>query len=405
MKTKILFALITLNILFNLKIYAQAPIYSTEDQPIWQYIKVEGTGDRIGRVLTSEDGRVYGRPIYLGLDRSYINNQLWRVEKVTSNAAMIINKSTGKKMDVEYDASLKIRVVKESDVSSTNWRFQKYGNYYNMRIITEPEEGTKGTVMALMAPSTSRRNYILTFDVTSNYADANAKFEFIKFDTSLPYLSNDDREVWYLIKSAKPGMENNYVTAIANPTDLYIKFMLTSKEENNFNQYWKLVKVNDDVNNLNYYIQNKGTQEIISTKVILDRYFYVQNTNNIQEDHGWILNSIGSGQYEIQGKDGKVVRYLNAASFEEKSDTYIPEFSKDTGFAWSFERVSGEVGVKNPINSNLKTYSENGCIYVYGVDDYTVKNIYGSLVEKNATLSTGIYFVTANGETIKVLVK
>ncbi|MCC8145649.1 MAG: RICIN domain-containing protein [Bacteroidales bacterium] len=405
MKTKKTLVVLILSIIFGMKIYAQAPVYSTAENPVWQYIQVIGTTDRMDRVFTAEEGRVYGRPMYTGLDRTSIDKQLWRLEKVTSTSIMIVNKATGKKLDVEYDSSLRLRVAILNDSPSTNWRFQRNGNNYNMRMLTEPAEGTAGNILAYQGISTSRRNYIIMFDAASKNSDLNAQFQFITFNNSLPVESND-KEVWYFIKSAKPGMENQCVTAIANPTDPYIKFNLAAKEASNPNQYWKFVKVTEDEENLHYYIQNKATREIISTEIILDKYFYVQNTTDMQEGYGWQFISINKEQFELRGKDGTAVRYLNAASSDTKSETYLAGRSENTGFAWTFEWAEGEVGITNPvINEEIRVTSEEKRIIVFGTDDYTVWNIYGSQVGKNVALPTGIYLVVINGEARKVIVK
>ena len=408
MKTKILLSVIILGAFFGIRVEAQAPIFSTAENPVWQYIQVIGMDDSADRMFTvEEDETVHGRPFYAGLDRSEVDKQLWRFERLTSTSYLIINKATGKKLDISYDAALRIRIATVSEVPSTNWRFQKTTDYYNMRAITEPTTGTAGNNLAFQTNgSITRRDYIIMFEASDKRTNDNALFKFLSFGTNLPEESKGNKEPWYFILSSKNGLTNQCITSIANPTDPYIKFTLATKEPNNENQYWKFIKKNNDPTDYRYDIQNKGTGEIISTKVILDRYFYVQNTNQPDENEGWQLNILADEQYELFGKDGQVLRYLNASSTEEKSETYIGK-SQNTGFAWSFEYIEGGTSIKLPETNinDIIVYSENKRIYIEGAENYTVRNIYGSLVNKEGTLETGIYLVTINGETRKVLVK
>lgn len=410
MKTKVLIISFILGVLFSMKMYAQAPSYSTPEEPIWQYIQVVGSaGSVANRVLTAEDGKVYGRPIYLGLEPSLIDKQLWRIELATKTTVMFVNKATGKKMDVAYgdletSPNNKFRMAILSDNPSTDWKFKVDKGNYNIIMVKEPTEGTKGNTIAFQSTA-FYRGYIIMFESQSRQSEDNAYFQFFNFNANRPQPSVNGNDVWYFIKSLRPEMADQCITAITNPTDPAIKFTIAPKGTGNDNQYWKFVKVNDDADDIRYFIQNKGTGDVISTKVILDRYFYVQNANDLHSELGWEIKIINEEQFEIQGMDGKVIRYLNATASGERSDTYVAGKSKDTGFAWTFEWIEGKVSLVNPEMGEVKVYSENKRIYVEGTDNYTVRDIYGSPVRKNETLPIGIYLVTINGETTKILVK
>ncbi|MDH8701279.1 hypothetical protein M2138_000620 [Dysgonomonadaceae bacterium PH5-43] len=405
MKTKVLFLSIVMCFTFGMKVSAQKFVSSTEADPVWQYIQLVGTGSRAGLVMTAEEGVVFGRKMYNGLDSSIKNTQLWRIEKATTTSYSIINKATGKKLDVVYDTSLKIRkAVLADNASTTNWRFQMKSNNYTIRMMTEPEEGVAGSIYAHITTSISRKNVIM-FGASSVTDESNGRFVFITAGVS-PEESKDNNEIWYFIKSAKTGNANKCITAIENPTESVV-FSVSDKNVADDNQYWKFVLTSNSTQQANgiyaYQIVNKGTGTTISSEVILDRYFYAQAATE-NDSIAWGLNLLGNGQFEIVSVGAEVDKYLSATTSGDDS-YYYSGSSLDSSFAWTFEWAQG-TGLSVPENViDFGVYSESKRIYVVGAEDYTVRNIYGSIVNKTNALDSGIYFVTVGGVTKKVLVK
>ena len=396
---------ILLLVLFRVNLWAQ-PESSTKEAPIWYYIQVVGENDRANRVFTydSSDEQVYGLPKHISLERPLIDTQLWRFER---NGLMmdIINKASGKKLDVTYNSSLRLRVAAGSDEPSTKWRLYASGNYYNIRSTVEPEGGTSGTTYAFQAPSSAKLNYIIMFEAAEQRTNVNALFSFVKFNDNLPKKSTDDNDIWFFILSAKPGNEDKCITVVSNPTDPEVKCSIEPKDKNNENQYWKFVEVEDG--SVKYHFVNKGTGKIISTDVVFDKYFYAQYTDQIVKSNGWSIIPIEDGQYEIKGiTNDNIVRYLYANTTNERTANHTNNV-KNTGFAWSFYWIEGgttNIDEMNP-DSGFYAYSENNKIVVIGADDYVIRNIYGIEFNKDSYLNTGIYLVTANGKTKKILVK
>jgi hypothetical protein len=83
---------------------------------------------------------------------------------------------------------------------------------------------------------------------------------------------------------------------------------------------------------------------------------------------------------------------------------YEAKNAKDSGFAWLFRKISDDNAINAQSEDALKISVMNGQIFVNS-ENYTVTTIHGSAVKKNASLPSGVYFVTANGKTSKVLVK
>ena len=88
----------------------QLPMISTSSNPIWYYIQVKGTDDvREELVFTVDGTEVYGRAMLDDVSNPLtVSNQLWRFEDAGENYFSIINKSTGQKIDVAYDATRSI---------------------------------------------------------------------------------------------------------------------------------------------------------------------------------------------------------------------------------------------------------------------------------------------------------
>lgn len=400
MKQKVLFTAFMLSIFFCFTVKAQAPEPSTEANPKWYFIQVLGEDTRANRVFTSDNDLVVGQERYRTMDLTKLDKQLWRLESSGINYA-IINKSTGKKLNVSYNANSKLRVASLSNEPSTLWRLIKNGSNYNIRMVTQPSEGTSGEIYATQS---NKLSYAVIFG--SSTSDANARFKFVAYNDYIPEISTDSKTVWYNIITGKTGSNGKCITNIANPSDPDIKFSIEDVKDNNDNQLWKLIRKSAEADDERVQLVNKASGRIISPEAIYNEYYYAQFTNNMDEGKGWQINFMESGQCEIYGtaKDG-TTRYLNAASANEKPETYIPGYSENTGFAWSFKKAGSGTSILEIDNSNVIIYSNNKRIYVEGANDYTIRNIYGVTLSNTIDLTTGVYLVTVKGKTTKVLVR
>lgn len=391
-------------VFFQQKAFAQLPEVSTASDPIWYYIQVLGIDDdREGRVFTVEGTTVSGRKIVNSTNLAEVNLQLWRFEKSGDNY-IIINRATGQKADITYDATRTISHISLSDNPITEFKITELGDYYNIIITNIASGGKADEIYAHQANKggDGKRDYVIMM-VGNDYANAlNSSFSFVLFEDFEIEYSTNDSEVWYNIVSAKEEYKNQSIADNTNATNPEYAFTINNTLSDARNQQWKIIKRSD---NLVEFI-NRETNNVIVTKSEMNgAYNITQFAINTENSSGWNLTYLGSGQYSISGEEEDLVtRFLNASVADDAPDVYNAKEAKDSGFAWQFKKPE-TVSINNPGGSDVKIYSINGYIFVEGADDYTINNLMGTPVKPNSQVPTGVYIVTVNGATTKILVK
>ncbi|MCC8145462.1 MAG: hypothetical protein LIO93_03270 [Bacteroidales bacterium] len=409
MKNKFLMLLVIVTVAFQQKVFAQLPQVSTEGSPVWYYIQVKGSAnDREDRVFTIEGDRVFGRKI----SSSLTNSQLWRFEKEGEAYVIISQTGVTKKLDVTFDKDKKIRCLSVSENPTTKFEIAtnqgSLTKYYSIKVTVPPSEGTAAEVYAHQANAGGLRDYDIMLVDEEFYAGDNSAFAFVAYaDLNLEY-STDITWVWYTIHTNKEGISNKCLTDASVALNSAMKVAVEDYRENDASQLWKLVLTNSRIN-----FVNKATGNVIQTKSdIADDiiYNYTQLTGNADDSKGWTLNYIGIGQYSISGvEEDNITRYLNATTENTTPDEYDQNNLGFTSFAWKFVRRGGGTIISIPDikedDATLQPYSVNRRVFVKGTDDYVVRNIQGIIVNKDAELPIGVYLVTVNGKTTKLLVK
>lgn len=394
------------------------PMTSSSENPYWYYIQVKGSdSERFDRVYTVDNDQVYGRALSAATSLEELDKQLWRFENLGSSIA-IINKATGKKLDITYDTDKKINVGLISDDPSTNWILEESAtsNYYNIKAET-PFAGRTNYIYSHQANNYGSRNYVVMFETSSYKANANSLYKFVYCDYTIPQTSIGGNEYWYTILSKKSGFTSHCITDVTGENLSDIKFKVSELEKGNYNQQWKIV----DVNETEKQFINRATGNVIQTETVYNCFYYAQPGTYSNDINGWIMNYIGDGQYELSGYDQNGVRiYMNATSGTAETDTYIDDSSRDSGFAWEFKKVkniplntvqqiviSAPTGLDSSLEQfkDISIYVSNHKVYVDGADQFTVRNIYGTMMDCKSELPVGIYLVTVNGKTTKILVK
>jgi hypothetical protein len=388
--------------IFSQNIMAQLPDVSTAANPVWYYIQVQGDPDgRADRVFTADGTNVMGRAIVVSTADADVSKQLWRFEKDGSNY-VIINKSTGKKLDIVYSSSLSARVATLNDNPTTRWQLEAFNGYYTIKATVAPSGGTTDKIYAHQASNwDGKLNYAIIFESTQYYHTPNSLFQFVFYQSANLELSDDTHEIWYQIASVKHPTK--CITDVVNQNHPEVKFAIEDATENNSAQQFKLVKKSTTDSKLHFI--NRSTGNLIQTSSVFNApYSYTQFTTEKSTSSGWTANYLGSGQYEISGVETEgVTRYLNASSNNADPDMYIENESKDTGFAWMLKKVN-TTGINSSTQDNIRIYATNHHVIVEGTDNYIVRTIQGIPVNPAAELPTGIYLVTVNGKTTKVLV-
>lgn len=404
MKKKSLITGLVLSLLFCLNAVAQNPDASTASNPKWYYIQVVGSGTTANRVLTVVDNTVVGQPLSLN-NLSLLNCQLWRLELVPSVGYLIINKSTGKRLSVTYDTATQQRIAIASADASTCWRYGLQTNNSGFYLNLASETGLDGTAGTIYLQQTATSpNYGLIFTGSANRTGVNTTFNFAS--SNIPVASTEDDVVWMYIQNNKTG---KYLTdAVASSQDnAYFTLDVLKTDGNETVQQWKLVP---KTGGNSMALINRATGNIVGTNTVFDRYYYLQYTNDPEDEDGWNYELISNGQYAVSTTDANgIVKYWYATTPDQPTESYVKDYAYNSAYAWIFSWASEEIitGINPPqvLPDNIRVYSNDKRIYVEGCNDYKIITIYGTPVNQNAGLPVGVYLVITKDRTIKVLVK
>lgn len=319
------------------KAQSALPNISTADNPAWYYIQVKGSdSERSGRVFTAlDDGQVGGRAkIDEPGGSATQDKQLWRFEK-SGNDYTVINKATGTKLSLGYDAGKGVRVMFHNSNSNITWNFISYNGRYLIKA-TSNVESIGGNAAELYAHQANNynnvRNYVIMFVSTDWYHAEDSQFEFITWVNSALPVSTDENTVWCSITNVNPAYQN-YCLADASERGKPYAFSLDPKSDSD-TQRWKLVQIGQK-----YHIINKATGNVIKQASTSDgKYNYTQSAPGVSESSGWSITYLGDGQWEITAVESdNNRRYWCASSVgNEYPDMHINGYSKGTSFAWRF---------------------------------------------------------------------
>lgn len=209
MRKKRLILLVALGFTASMQLAAQLPEVSTADNPKWYYIQVLGSDTRVGRVFTAEGSKVYGREISASIDPDVTSKQLWRFEKNANGSYVIVNKSTGLQLDLDYDASQETGHAALAKTASVTFKLNKIGDYYQF----ESSKSAPSTPAAELYLHQGNAGYdflIITVDTTWGSGD-NSKFSFKPFvDYSIEY-SDDKTETYYQLTNASKDFNGQVI--------------------------------------------------------------------------------------------------------------------------------------------------------------------------------------------------
>ncbi len=383
-------------------IWGQLPEVSTAENPQWYYLQVEGSGsNREGLAFTVTGSFITGDAINTS-NQSVKDRQLFRFEKAGDGNYFIISKSANKRVDVANNTVVNEPGLGLSDDGVTFIIRQIPGtHYYNMEVTRIPSLGNSGTKYVHQANQGTPRAIILT--TTTWYQGDNSQYAFVPEEQINLEYSTASNEVFYRIKSGQPNHQNICITDNSSEGDFNL--VLQENIEKSDKQLWKLVqKPGARVD-----IINKETGNIIHTKSdIGDLFNKTIFTQDADESNGWAMKYHRAGQYIISGveEDG-ITRYWTFTTVGATPQQYNEENLSFSGYTWKFEKVKTDMtAVTNPKDGKLiEVAVKDRRIFVNGYDDFSVRNIQGSILNKEIQLPVGIYLVTVEGQTVKVLVK
>ncbi|MCC8145785.1 MAG: hypothetical protein LIO93_04950 [Bacteroidales bacterium] len=398
MKNKLLLLMWIVSAIFQQEVFAQLPEISTADNDAWYYIHVGVNGScREDRVFVAKGTTVFVETLNKASDA-----QLFRFEKQNNNY-FIINKSTSKRLYVGKVDNEECLTLSDA---GTEFKLDPLADHYFNITATKTPTGDDAT-KKWAHQSNSGSSYKIILVNTSWSSGENSQFSFIPYeDMNLEY-SDAKTNVWYTINSSEKGADPvKCMTDVSTSTNSTIKIAVEEAQENNSYQLWKLVKKGSLTN-----FVNKATGNIIQTQSNISEpnimYNYTQLTTDEADSKGWSLKHIRAGQYAIYGvEEDNITRYLTVTTEGVEPGIYDPNNLIFSKLAWKFNKVSTETSLPEIYEKDdIRIYSENKKIVVTGADNYTIRNIQGIVVNRNIELPVGIYLVTVEGKTTKVLVK
>ncbi|MGC3978567.1 MAG: hypothetical protein QM751_10275 [Paludibacteraceae bacterium] len=406
MKKKYAITIFCITLSFIVRSYAQQlPLASTSSNPVWYYIQVKGNDDgRMDLVFTAEGTEVHGRTKLDGVNNpSMVSTQLWRFEDAGENYFIIINKSTGQKIDVAYDASRSIGYATLTDVPASKFKFVENTStegYYSIQSAIPASGGSSSEIYLHQANNGGNRDYIIMLVGTDYGFGINSAFNFTLYNDYTINYSDDTNEIWYNITSAQTGVTNMVIRDNSQNTSAIHQLSVEPLQSLQTIQQWKLVKngVNGEI-----YLINRSTGNYIQSQSVADEAYNIPQLGAMKG--AYTLTYLGQGQYLISSvEEDAVIRYLHLSSDETIPQEYDAKNAKDSGFAWLFLKVQDGTDVHTSDATDLKISVINSRIVV-NTDEYTVRTVTGTLIRRNAALQAGVYLVSTKEKTVKVLVK
>lgn len=386
-----------------LPVRAQLPEVGTAENPKWYYIQVLGEDARKDRVFTATEGTatVYGQPIIVSSDMDEVSTQLWRFE-LDGSVYNIVNKATGKSLDVTYDADIDISKAILSETSSVGFKLNPLGNYYQIESTKAPAGGIQSEVYLHQANTGGGRNYAVMMVNTTWSSGVNSSFHFVPFEDFSIEFSTDELCTFYQLVSAKADYNGQ---CMAEDTEAEYPLVLKTTDAADHSQQWMVRKKSADGTLVE--LVNRATGHTLQTSSTRTGAFNQPVLETVVDaSNGWALDYLGYAQYTISGEeeDG-IVRYLNASPATAAApEAYDADALKDSGFGWKFRKVDISTGLREIVSEKPAVRVENGRILVDGASDYRVYTLDGKAVSAQARLLPGIYIVHAGGTATKVIV-
>lgn len=292
MRKKRLILLVALGFTASMQLAAQLPEVSTADNPKWYYIQVLGSDTRVGRVFTAEGSKVYGREISASIDPDVTSKQLWRFEKNANGSYVIVNKSTGLQLDLDYDASQETGHAALAKTASVTFKLNKIGDYYQF----ESSKSAPSTPAAELYLHQGNAGYdflIITVDTTWGSGD-NSKFSFKPFvDYSIEY-SDDKTETYYQLTNASKDFNGQVIkeqTSNEDSDDATASVVLEAADESDASTQWRAVETKEGVQ-----FVNRATQHQLQTLPEVFGAFNILRTGTIvAKGNAWTAIYLGNG--------------------------------------------------------------------------------------------------------------
>ncbi|GHT01276.1 hypothetical protein AGMMS49525_01560 [Bacteroidia bacterium] len=237
-------------------------------------------------------------------------------------------------------------------------------------------------------------------------AEEDPAWYYIQVQGSDVEYSTEKKTVWYNLVSGKTGtanlaMQDNTSITLAAPANYALS---VEPLNNDATQQWKLTKNASGT----VTVTNRATNNAISTTSVYDEPYNLTQLTAVAEHAGHLLTDIGGGQYTLSAvEDDGIKRYLSLSEEGKDPEEFIIDKLTDSGFAWTFVKVIDTgINKQTPSSDNqLVVTVKDRVISVENATDWRIFSVDGKSIGKGTPLAPGVYLVTANGVTTKVLVK
>lgn len=382
----------------------ELPEASKDGKVKWYFLQTVSTADgRTDRVFTVEGDWLFGRYMADYSDYETMAKQLWCFETQDGEWYTITNRYDGRKLDIMNNPNLH------------NW--ESCGVTDNPRAMFKFRDvnGELGLESSVGAPSDPNKNY--RFPTMANPNEGNhviwvvsewasnapeCSFRLIEYNDT--YADVEEGKVgWFNIKSAKEGNDGEVIVDNTSVVDAKYKFTVEKKETTDYNAQWRL----DESKPGKTVLINRATGNSISTNLTADgRYNFPEADGKDTEATAWNILPVSETQYIIssKGNDGRT-RMLNAQTLGEDPFEVTDENPAGTSVAWTFEKADTSVGIDEATATQPESVKvENGRVTAPAGAKITVTTPEGIAIPATSHLTPGIYIITVDGKTSKILV-
>lgn len=381
-------------------VLAQLPDESTADDPRWYYIRVNTTDEsRAGRVFTYTPGsdNVMGRPMTVSTDMDEVAGQLWRFEK-DGTAYTIINKATGRELDVTYDAGIDISRAVLADKAVARFTLNSLDGGFRIQSSLAPEGGLTDEVYLHQANAGGGRDYAIMMVSSTWSSSPESNFSFIPFEDYSIEFSTEEVQTLYQLVNAKDGAR-----CLTEDVTADYPLQLKDADPDDHAQQWMVMKKSTDGTLVD--LVNRATGHIMQTRSGRYGAFNLPELSSVvMPGSGWRLDYLGDTQYTVSGleEDG-IVRYLGAST-GDTPEAYDEEQVVGSAFGWKFRKVDTTTGVTDVEADDVAWRVVDGRIVTCGTSDCRIYTVDGKLLPRSARLVPGIYIVSVNGKAHKVII-
>lgn len=214
-----------------------------------------------------------------------------------------------------------------------------------------------------------------------------------------PLLSDGTTTSWYNIVSESTDAKGLVMSDNSDQSSSYPIALQTDDES--AAMQWKLVA--DDSNGLIRFVNRKTGRIIQPVSVAAQLYNVTQLSSSVLSGKGFTLEELENGQYALPGEEADgTIRYLISAK-EGTTPDAATSATEGSAFAWSFRLVE-TVGIDNVENLRPTISVVDGRITVTPAVPFRVVTTDGVEMTGSERLSAGVYLVTVEGETVKIIV-